>query len=115
MWKRKVIHLVWKNVRKIRTREKQMELEQWMKKNESDICVINETGLNGNEYGEVSNAYKCAGTNKEWMRWKSGVIGFVIKSEMECQRISCDSEDVCFIEIGSHAKGYAFRENIFEL
>ena len=42
------IKLVWKNVRKILRREKQMELEMWMKKNECDVCAINETGLNGN-------------------------------------------------------------------
>ena len=52
------VKLVWKNVRKIRTREKQMELEVWMKKIECDVCAINETGLNGNEYVEVSDEYK---------------------------------------------------------
>ena len=30
------------------SREKQMELEVWMKKNECDVCAINETGLSGN-------------------------------------------------------------------
>ena len=40
--------VVWNNVRKIRTREKQMELEEWMKKSDCDVCAINETGLNGN-------------------------------------------------------------------
>ena len=34
------------------------ELEVWMKKNECDVCAINETGLNGNEYVEVSDEYK---------------------------------------------------------
>ena len=49
------VKLVWNNVRKIRTRKKRMELEVWMKKNECDVCAINETGLNGNEYVEVSD------------------------------------------------------------
>ena len=40
------------------------------------------------------------------MRGKTGGIGFVIKSGMECQRIICDSEDICFIKIRAHAKGY---------
>ena len=40
--------LVWKNVRKIRTREKQIELEEWMKNTDCDVYVINEAGLNGN-------------------------------------------------------------------
>ena len=35
--------VVWKNVRKIRTREKQMELKEWMKKSDCDVCAINET------------------------------------------------------------------------
>ena len=102
MWKREVINrkMVWKNVSKIRTREKQMDLEQWMKKNKCAICAINGTGLNGNEYVEVSDEYKWVGTNRGWMRGKSCGVGFVIKSEMECRKISCDSEDVCFIKIG---------------
>ena len=33
------VKLVWKNVRKIRTREKQLEV--WMKTNECDVCAIN--------------------------------------------------------------------------
>ena len=36
------------------------------------------------------------------MRGKTVGVGFVIKSDIECQRI-CDSEDVCFIKIGAHA------------
>ena len=44
-----------------------MELEEWMKKNECDICAINETGLNGN----VSDEYKWIGTNRDWLRGKT--------------------------------------------
>ena len=51
------VKVVWKNVRKIRTREKQMELEEWMKKSDCDVCAINETGLNGNEYVEVGDEH----------------------------------------------------------
>ena len=40
------------------------------------------------------------------MRGKTGGVGFVIKSDIECQRIICDSEDVCFIKIGAHANRY---------
>ena len=39
--------VVWNNVRKIRTKEKQMELDDWMQKNDCDVCAINETGLMG--------------------------------------------------------------------
>ena len=61
-----------------------MELEVWMKKNECDVCAINETGLNGDEYVEVSDEYKWIGTNRDWMRGKTGGAGFVIKSDIEC-------------------------------
>ena len=37
------------------------------------------------------------------MRGKTGGVGFVIKSDMECQRIIGDSEDICF---GAHANRY---------
>ena len=42
------VKVLWKNVKKICTREKQMELEEWMKKSDCDVCAINETRLNGN-------------------------------------------------------------------
>ena len=32
-----------------------MELEEWMKKSHCDVCAINETGLNENEYVEVGD------------------------------------------------------------
>ena len=47
--------VVWKNVRKIRTRDKQIELEEWIKNSDCGVCAINETGLNGNEYVEVGD------------------------------------------------------------
>ena len=35
------VKVVCKNVRKIHTREKQMELEEWMSKSDCDVCAIN--------------------------------------------------------------------------
>ena len=64
-WRKEVNRKVGVEECKIRTREKQMELEVWMKKNECDVCAINETGLNGNEYVEVSDKYKWIGTNRD--------------------------------------------------
>ena len=54
--------IVWKNVRKIGMREKQLELGNWMRIYGSDICGINETLFNGDEYVEVSNLYRLVGT-----------------------------------------------------
>ena len=86
------VKVVWKNLRKIRTREKQMELEEWMKKSDCDVCAINKTGLNGNEYVEVGDEHKWIGTNRDWMKGNTGVVGFIIKRSLECE-----SEDVCFL------------------
>ena len=47
-----------------------MELEEWMKKSDCDVCAINETELNGNEYVEVGDKYKWIGTNRDWMKEK---------------------------------------------
>ena len=40
------------------------------------------------------------------MRGKTGGVGFVIKSDIVCQKIICDSEYICFIKIGAHANRY---------
>ena len=100
------VKVVWKNVRKIRTREKQMELEEWMKKSDCDVCAINETGLNGNEYVEVGDEHKWIGTNRDWMKGKTGGVGFIIKRSLECERVICESEDVCFLKVGTQAGMY---------
>ena len=73
MYDRLNLRIVWKNVRKIRIREgKQLELEEWMSMYDYVICAIHETGLNGNEYMEVSNLYRWVGTNRYWSKGKSG-------------------------------------------
>ena len=95
--------MVWKNVRKIRSREKQMELEDWMSTNGYDICAVSETGLNGNEYVEVGKNFKWYGVNRGWMKGKSGGVGFVIKRELSFMKIQCICEDICFIKVGEGA------------
>ena len=100
------VKMAWKNVRKIRTREKQMELDDWMQKNDCDVCAINETGLNVSDYVEACGRYKWIGTNRDWVKGKTGGVGFIIKRDLECKRISCDSEDICFVKIGQHDKRY---------
>ena len=83
-----------------------MELEEWMKKSDCDVCAINETGLNGNEYVEVGDEHKWIGTNRDWMKGKTGGVGFIIKRSLECERIICESEDVCFLKVGTQAGRY---------
>ena len=46
---------MWKNERKICTRDKQMELKEWTKKSDYDVCAINETGSEYVEVGDEKN------------------------------------------------------------
>ena len=95
--------MVWKNVRKIRSREKHRELEDWMSTNGYDICAVSETGLNGDEYVEVGKNFKWYGVNRGWMKGKSGGVGFIIKRELSFKEIQCTCEDICFIKVGEGA------------
>ena len=83
-----------------------MELDDWMQKNDCDVCAINGTGLNGSEYVEVCDRYTWIGRNRDWVKGKTGCAGFIIKPDLKCKRISCDSEDICFVKIGKHDKRY---------
>ena len=69
-----------------------MELDDWMQKNDCDVFSINETELNGSEYAEVCDRYTWIGTNKDWVKGKTRGVGFIMKRDLECKRISCDSE-----------------------
>ena len=46
---------MWKNVRKMRSRERQFEIMDWTKRINCDVCAFNVTGLTGEEYMEVSD------------------------------------------------------------
>ena len=80
-----------------------------MQKKDCDVCAINETGLNGSEYVEVCDRYTWIGTNRDWVKGKTVGVGFIIKRDLECKRISCDSEDICFVKIGKHDKRYEWH------
>ena len=49
--------VVWNNVRKMRSRERQSEIMDWIEGNNCDVCAVNETGMTGEEYLEVSYGY----------------------------------------------------------
>ena len=49
--------VVWNNVRKMRSRERQFEIMDWFKRSNCDVCAVNETVLTGEEYMEVSDGY----------------------------------------------------------
>ena len=85
-----------------------MKLVEWMKKSDCDVCAINETGLNGNKYVEVGDEYNWIGKNRDWMKGKTGGVVFIIKRSLECERVICESEGVCFLKIGTQAGRYAW-------
>ena len=57
--------VVWNTVRKIRSRERQFEIMDWIERSNCDICTVSETGLTGEEYMEVSDGYSWFAANRE--------------------------------------------------
>ena len=51
------IAVVWKNVRYMRSTERQSEIMDWIERSNCDICAVNETGITGEEYMEVSDVF----------------------------------------------------------
>ena len=94
------IAVVWKNVRKMRSRERQSEIMDWIERSNSDICAVNETGLSGEEYMEVSDGYSWFAANREWSKGRSGGAGFIIKKGIRCEEMIDKMEDVCLVKIG---------------
>ena len=41
--------VVWNNVQKMRSRERQYEIMDWIERSNCDVCAVNETGLTGEE------------------------------------------------------------------
>ena len=66
-----------------------------MQKNDCDVCAKNETGLNGSKSVEVCDRYTWIGTNRDRVKGKTGGVGFIIKRDLECKRIGCDSKYIC--------------------
>ena len=75
-----------------------MELEKWMSMYDCDICPMHETGLNGDEYLEVSNLYRWVGTNRDRSKGKSRGAGFIMKKKIRYEQVMYDSEYFSFIE-----------------
>ena len=80
------IAVVWKNVRKMRSRERQSEIMDWIERSNCDICAVNETGLTGEEYMEVSDGYSWFAANREWTKGRYGGAGFIIKRGFDVRK-----------------------------
>ena len=68
------IAVVWKNVRKMRSIERQSEIMDWIERSNCDICAVNETGLTGEEYVEVSDGYFIHGLLQIESGLKGGLV-----------------------------------------
>ena len=79
--------VVWKNIRKMRSRERQSEIMDWIEISNCDVCAVNEIGLTGEEYMEVSDGYSWFSANREWTKGRSGGAGFIIKKRIRCEEI----------------------------
>ena len=55
---------------------------------------------------EVCDRYTWIGTNRDLIKRRTGGVGFIIKRDLECKRISRDREYICFVKIGKHDKRY---------
>ena len=49
----------------------------------------------------LGGEYTWIGTNRDWMKGKTGGVGFILKRSLDCE-----SEDVCFLKVGTHAGRY---------
>ena len=56
----------------------------------------------------ICDRHKWIGTNRDGMKGNTVYVGFIIKRDLECRGISCESEDICFVKIRKHDKRYAW-------
>ena len=78
--------VVWNNVRKMKSRERQSEIMDWIERSNCDTCAVNETGLTGEEYTEVSDGYSWFAANRESTKGRSGGAGFTIKKGFDVRK-----------------------------
>ena len=67
----------------------------WIERSNCDVCAVNETGLTGEAYMEVSDGYSWFAAHRE-----SGGADFIIKKGVRSEEIMDKMEDVCLVKIG---------------
>ena len=92
--------VVWQNVINMRSIDRQSEILDWIERNNCHVCALNETGLTGEEYMEVSDGYSWFAANREWTKGRSGGAGFIIKKRIRCEEMMGKIGDVCSVKIG---------------
>ena len=51
--------------------------------NQCDVCAVNETGLNGNEYLGLNKGFNWFSANRTWEKGSSGGAGFIVKNNFK--------------------------------
>jgi exonuclease III len=81
------LKVVFKNVRKIRSVVKQRECLAYMEKERVDICGINESGLNDDEFVDGGEGYEWFGCNRPAIEGKGGGVGFLVKKGLQVSEL----------------------------
>ena len=80
------IAVVWKNVKRMRSRERQYEILYLIERSNYDICAVNETSLTEEEYMEVSDGYSWFAANRECTKGRSDGACFIIKNGFDVRK-----------------------------
>ena len=83
---KKSLTVVWNNVREMRSRERSSEIMDWIESSNCGICAVNETGLTGEEYMEVSDGYSWFTANRGWTKGRPSGAGFIIKKGFDVRK-----------------------------
>ena len=74
------------------------EIMDWIERSNCDVYAVNETGLRGEEYMEVSDGYTWYAANREWTKGKSGGAWIIIEKGIRCEEVMSNMKDVCFVK-----------------
>ncbi|ELU14480.1 hypothetical protein CAPTEDRAFT_185205 [Capitella teleta] len=80
--------VIFKNVRKIRSVVKQRECLAHMEKERVDICGINESGLNDDEFVDGGEGYEWFGCNRPAIEGKGGVNVILVNVYQKCEGVN---------------------------
>ena len=94
----KQLKIVFKNVRKLRSMEKQLYVAKEVERNEVDICGVVETNLQDREFVEVGEKYVWLGVNGKDDRGRKGGVGFIVRKDVRTEMI-VEEEDMIGIRV----------------
>ena len=78
----------------IKREETESEVMDWIERNNCDVCVVDDTGLPGEEYMELSNGYTWYAANGEWAKGKFSGAESISKDGISCEEVTSKMEDI---------------------